>query len=53
MLKSVYDVKRGMFWRLLVGTLVWVIAQLLGAYRLHECNIGLLGWNSWMVIHYW
>ena len=31
MLKSVTDVKRGMFWRLLVGTLVWVSANLLGA----------------------
>ena len=28
MLRSVSEVKRGMFWRLLVGTLVWVICLL-------------------------
>ena len=27
MLKSFTEIKRGMFWRLLVGTLVWVVAQ--------------------------
>ena len=42
MLKSVSEVKRGMFWRLLVGTLVWVIAQLLGAYGYMSVTLGFL-----------
>ena len=51
MLKSVTDVKRGMFWRLLVGTLVWVIAQLLGAYGYMSVTLGfLVGIVGWLYI---
>ena len=50
-LKSVTDVKRGMFWRLLVGTLVWVIAQLLGAYGYMSVTLGfLVGIVGWLYI---
>ena len=49
MLKSVTDVKRGMFWRLLVGTLVWVIAQFLGASGYMSVTLGLLdGIAAWL-----
>ena len=51
MLKSVSEVKRGMFWRLLVGTLVWVIAQLLGAYGYMSVTLGfLVGIVGWLYI---
>ena len=51
MLKSVTDIKRGMFWRLLVGTLVWVIAQLLGAYGYMSVTLGfLVGIVGWLYI---
>ena len=51
MLRSVTDVKRGMFWRLLVGTLVWVIAQLLGAYGYMSVTLGfLVGIVGWLYI---
>ena len=51
MLKSVTDVKRGMFWRLLVGTLVWVIAQLLGAYGYMSVTLGfLVGIVGWLYL---
>ena len=51
MLNSVTDIKRGMFWRLLVGTLVWVIAQLLGAYGYMSVTLGfLVGIVGWLYI---
>ena len=51
MLRSVSEVKRGMFWRLLVGTLVWVIAQLLGAYGYMSVTLGfLVGIVGWLYI---
>ncbi len=51
MLKSVTDIKRGMFWRLLVGTLVWVVAQLLGAYGYMSVTLGfLVGIVGWLYI---
>ena len=40
-----------MFWRLLVGTLVWVIAQLLGAYGYMSVTLGfLVGIVGWLYI---
>ena len=51
MLRSVTDIKRGMFWRLLVGTLVWVVAQLLGAYGYMSVTLGfLVGIVGWLYI---
>ena len=51
MLRSVTDVKRGMFWRLLAGTLIWVIAQLLGAYGYMSVTLGfLVGIVGWLYI---
>jgi len=51
MLRSVTDVKRGMFWRLLVGTLVWIIAQLLGSYGYMSATLGfLVGIVGWLYI---
>ena len=51
MLATVTDVKRGMFWRLLVGTLVWVIAQFLGASGYMSVTLGfLIGIAGWLYI---
>ena len=51
MLSTVTDVKRGLFWRLLVGTLVWVIAQFLGAAGYMSVTLGfLVGIVGWLYI---
>ena len=48
MLASVVKVKQGMFWRLLVGTLVFIVAEFLGAagYMSKTLGfiVGLVGW---------
>ena len=48
MLMSVVKVKQGMFWRLLVGTLVFIVAEFLGAagYMSKTLGfiVGLVGW---------
>jgi bacteriorhodopsin len=51
MLMSVTKVKQGMFWRLLVGTLVFVIAEFLGAAGYMSKTLGfIVGVVGWLYI---
>jgi bacteriorhodopsin len=51
MLMSVTKVKQGMFWRLLVGTLVFVIAEFLGAAGYMSKTLGfIVGIVGWLYI---
>ena len=51
MLMSVVKVKQGMFWRLLVGTLVFVVAGFLGAAGYMSKTLGFIVWLvGWLYI---
>lgn len=51
MLMSITKVKQGMFWRLLVGTLVFVIAEFLGAAGYMSKTLGfIVGVVGWLYI---
>ena len=51
MLMSVVKVKQGMFWRLLVGTLVFVVAGFLGAAGYMSKTLGFIVWLAgWLYI---
>ena len=51
MLTSVVKVKQGMFWRLLVGTLVFITAEFLGAAGYMSKTLGfIVGLVGWLYI---